>query len=98
MVANGHVTPADANIFADLGLPDAESLRVKAILMVEITRIWRESGLDQDKMAKRLGTTPARFSDIVKGRIAKCSITRMIDMLSAIDKHVALTINDVTCR
>lgn len=98
VMASGHITPADANTFADLGLPDAESLRVKAILMAEITRIWRESGLDQDKMAKRLGTTPARFSDIVKGRIGKCSIARMIDMLSAIGKHVALTINDVTCR
>ncbi len=97
VVAIDHVTPANANIFADLGLTDAESLRVKAVLMVEITRIWRESGLDQDKMAKRLGATPARFSDIVNGRIGECSIEWMIDMLSAIDKHVTLTIGDVKC-
>ena len=88
-------TPTDLNIFADLELPDAGSLRVKAILMAEITRIWRESELDQKVMAKRMGAAPACFSDIVKGRIGECSIETMIDMLSAVDKRVALTICDV---
>ena len=42
-----HVTPADGNVFADIGLPDAEELRAKADLMITLTRIIRERKLTQ---------------------------------------------------
>ena len=36
------ITPADGNIFADLGLADAEEMRHKTDLLVAIMRILKE--------------------------------------------------------
>jgi hypothetical protein len=43
------------NIFADLGLPDAEKLMIKANLVVEIQNAIRRNGLSQTEAAKRMG-------------------------------------------
>jgi len=38
-----HITPAGANIFEELGLPDAENLKLRAQLMMEVRRYVEES-------------------------------------------------------
>ena len=89
-----HVTPAGKNMFEELELPDAQNLRLRAELMATITQIWRDSGLRQCEMAKRMHTTPARFNEVIKGRIDKCTVDRLVKMLTALGKQISLTIND----
>ena len=38
--------------------------------------------------------TPARFNDVVKGCIKKCTVDRLVKMLAAIGKHVTMTVSD----
>jgi len=40
-----HITPANVNIFEDLGLPDAANLKLRSQLMVEVLQYFEESGL-----------------------------------------------------
>lgn len=87
-----HVTPADGNVFADLGLKDAENLKLRAELMIEIHRYIEEHGLTQAEAAKRMGTTQPRINDIVQGRIEKCTIDRLVNMLAAVGRHVSLAV------
>ncbi|CAN5906204.1 helix-turn-helix domain-containing protein [soil metagenome] len=83
-----HVTPADGNIFADLALKDAENLKLRAQLMIEIERYIEEHGLTQTEAAERMRTTQPRINDIVQGRMEKCTIDRLVNMLAAVGRHV----------
>lgn len=55
-----HITDVEVhqgsdNIFADLGIPDAEKLMIKANLVIEIQNAIRRNGLSQTEAAKRMG-------------------------------------------
>jgi predicted XRE-type DNA-binding protein len=54
------------NVFADLGLPDAEALKVKAGLVIEIRKAMRGLGLTQQAAAKRMGVTQPKVSDMMR--------------------------------
>lgn len=88
-----HITPAGANIFEDLGLPDAENLKLRAQLMMEVRQYVEESGLTQAAAAKTLKTTQPRLNDILKGRIGKCTIDRLVQMLAEVGRHVSITVS-----
>ena len=53
------VQRSSGNVFADLGLPDAEKLKIKTGLVVEIRRAMRALGLTQQAAAKRMGLAAA---------------------------------------
>ncbi len=88
-----HITPVGANIFEDLGLPDAENLKLRAQLMMEVRQYVEESGLTQVAAAKTLKTTQPRLNDILKGRIGKCTIDRLVQMLAEVGRHVSITVS-----
>lgn len=87
-----YVTHANGNIFKDLGLPESENLKLRAELMVEIRKYVKESGLTQAEAAITLKTTQPRLNDIIKGRIEKCTLDRLVNMLAEVGKHVEIAI------
>ncbi|MCU7917305.1 MAG: helix-turn-helix domain-containing protein [Candidatus Thiodiazotropha sp. (ex Dulcina madagascariensis)] len=87
-----HITPANTNIFEDLGLPDAENLKIRAQLMMAIRKFVNDSGMTQAKAAKALKTTQPRLNEVLHGRIDKCTIDRLVQMLSEVGMHVNITI------
>jgi hypothetical protein len=56
---------ASGNVFADLGLPNADQELLKARLTLQIYRIVKQRGLTQTQAAKALGVKqpPDRFLD-----------------------------------
>ncbi|HEV2747273.1 MAG TPA: helix-turn-helix transcriptional regulator [Allosphingosinicella sp.] len=87
-----HITPADGNIFADLGLPDAEELQVKSRLALEIQRTVRELGLKQGEAAARMGITQPKLSNILRGRFAGVSEDRLMRCLAALGRDVTILV------
>jgi predicted XRE-type DNA-binding protein len=79
-----HVTPADGNIFADLGFPPAEaqSLLARATLMARIRDVVTDRKLTQVRAARLFGVTQPRMSDLVRGRIERFSVDTLMDMLA----------------
>jgi hypothetical protein len=49
------VTLGSGNVFADLGLPNADKLLIKSGLVIEITRAIRQLGITLEEAANRLG-------------------------------------------
>ncbi len=47
------VETGSGNVFADIGLPDAEKLKIKSGLVIEITRALRKLGLTQEEARHR---------------------------------------------
>lgn len=66
LVDGVEVQRGSRNIFADLGLPDAEKLKIKTGLVIEIRKAMRNQGLTQQEAAKRMGITQPKVSDMLR--------------------------------
>jgi predicted XRE-type DNA-binding protein len=77
------ITESTGNVFEDLGFEggEAENLRVRARLMAPLERSVRERGITQAEAARELGTTQARISELMNGKIQAFSIDALINML-----------------
>ena len=89
-----HVTPADANIFVELGFEPAEAakLQIKSDLMIEIEQWVVSSKLRQEDAAKILKVSRPRLSDVMTGKIRKFTIDALVDMLENAGLHVTVQI------
>jgi predicted XRE-type DNA-binding protein len=77
-------TRSSGNVFRDLDFSgdEAEYLKVRAELMVNLQKVITARGLKQAQAAKLLGVTQPRVSDLMRGRIDLFSIDTLIDMLA----------------
>jgi predicted XRE-type DNA-binding protein len=89
-----HVTPADGNVFLDIGFSpaEAENLRARALLMNDLEQIIRKRKLTQARAAKLLGVTQPRVSDLVRGKIELFSVDSLITMLGHAGAQVELRV------
>lgn len=71
---------------------EAESLKFRSALMMELCRHLKESGLSQSEAAKRFGVTQPRVSDLVRGKIDRFSLDTLVDMVAAAGMHVELKV------
>lgn len=86
------VTEGSGNVFADLGLPEAEELLAKAELASRIGRIIKGRHLTQAEAAAVLQTSQPNVSNLIRGRIAGFSMERLIRFLNALDRDVEIVI------
>jgi predicted XRE-type DNA-binding protein len=56
------------NVFADLGLPDADILLAKARLVSQLEAIAAKEGLSQTDISRISGTTQPRISRMMSGK------------------------------
>ena len=89
---NPHVTESSGNIFADLGLPDAEELQTKVRLTVAINEIIRGHGLSQAAAARRLKINQPKISALSNYRVDGFSVERLMNFLTALDRDVEIVI------
>jgi predicted XRE-type DNA-binding protein len=92
-----HVTPAGANIFADLGFPpdEAENLRVRSRLMMALGDIVRQRRLKQSEAAALFGVSQPRISELMRGRINEFTIDSLVNMLAYAGLRVNLSLSPV---
>lgn len=77
------VRRSSGNVYRDLGFSpeEAENLRARSDLMIELTKIIKARRLTQTAAAKLLGVTQPRISDLMRGRIDRFSIDSLVEML-----------------
>ena len=71
------------NVFRDLGFSadEAANLKVRADLMIRLSKLIDTRGLTQARAAALFGVTQPRISDLVRGKIDRFSIDTLIAML-----------------
>jgi len=86
------VTPSTGNVFRDVGFSrkEAEHLKVRADLLIDVNRAIARRGLTQAAAAKILGVHPPRVSDLMRGKIELFSIETLIDMLARLGLSVKI--------
>ena len=80
------------NVFADLGLPDAEELKAKALLVIEIIQIIEARGLKQAEAAEIMGIDQPKVSALVRGRLNGFSMERLYRFLNALGRDVEIVV------
>ena len=68
------------------------NLKLRSVLMIEIKKWFNSSGMTQNEAAKILGTTRPRLNDVLHGKIDRCTIDRLVNMLEAAGRHVTLAV------
>jgi len=89
-----HVTPADGNVFADLGLPpaEAENLLLRSELMTALMGIIERRRLTQTQAAKLFAVTQPRISDLNRDKIDRFTLDALVNMLAHAGVKVRLVI------
>jgi predicted XRE-type DNA-binding protein len=88
------ITPSSGNVFADLGLPDAEDRLAKAELARQISAVIRERGLTQTAAARVLGTDQPKISALAAGQMNGFSIQRLAHFLTLLGKDVQILVRE----
>lgn len=78
------------NVFGDPGFDaaEAEVLRVKTQLRIELEKEMKRRKLSQTAAAKLAGVDRPTFNKVITGKIAGVTIDKLVQMLSRLGKSV----------
>lgn len=86
------VERGSGNVFADLGLPDADAHLVKAELVGCVDDIVSQRGISRTEAARLLGLSQPDVSRLLRGDFRECSLERLLRLLTRlgcdIDIHI----------
>ena len=86
------VVRSSGNVFADLGLPNAEEEKTKVRLAFEINQIIENRRLSQVAAAIRLKINQPKISALSNYRLDGFSVERLMNFLTALDRDVDIII------
>jgi predicted XRE-type DNA-binding protein len=91
-------TKSSGNVFADIGLPDAEASLLKADLIINIAGLIKEKGLTQSQAAKVMGLAQPDVSKLMKGNFAGFSYERIFSFLTALGENVTIKVGQAKTK
>jgi predicted XRE-type DNA-binding protein len=80
------------NIFADLGLPNAEEHQLKAALVVQLKRLMAEREITQTETARLVDRKQPDLSKLLRGQFKLVSVEKLMRMLTAFDQDVEIAV------
>ncbi len=80
------------NVFADLGLPQAEKLKIKSGLVIEIAKAVHRLGLTQVEAARRMGIAQPKVSGMLRGDFANLSERKLMDCLNRLGYDIEIKV------
>jgi len=86
------VEASSGNVFADLGLPDAEKLKIKSGLVIEITRAVRKLDLTQEEAGRRMGIPQPKVSALLRGDFANFSERKLMNCLNRLGYDIEIRV------
>lgn len=92
LVDGVEVRRGSGNVFADLSLADAEKLKIKTGLVIEIRKAMRSRGLIQQEAAKRMGITQPKVSDMMRGDFSNLSERKLMDCLTRLGYDIEIKV------
>ncbi len=84
------------NVFADLGLPDAEEHLLKANLVHRLSKALEQSEWTVKQAAALFGIAKPELAEILKGRFRKHSVWALMEMLSKLGYAVIVSAQDLS--
>ena len=91
---------SSGNVFRDLGASDAEAenLRARSLMMIQLVSIIRRQGWTQTQAAKVLAVTQPRVCDLMCGKIDRFSVDSLIELFGRCGMTIAFSARRRTKR
>ena len=89
---NGSVARSSGNVFADLGLRNADEKQTKVRLAFAIQQIIQARRLSQSAAAEVLDINQPKISALVNYRLEGFSVERLMHFLNALDRDIEIVI------
>jgi predicted XRE-type DNA-binding protein len=86
------IEEGSGNVFADLGLPEADERLTKADLAMQITGAIRSRRLTQAKAAALLEIDQPKISRLVRGQLGGFSTDKLIHFLTLLGRDVTIVV------
>jgi predicted XRE-type DNA-binding protein len=83
---------SSGNVYADLGLADAEEMLVKAQLASKIGEIIKSRRWTQQQAAEVLGMTQPKLSNLLRGQFRGVSEAKMLECLAKLGRDVKIVV------
>lgn len=86
------ITISSGNVFADLNLDEAEKLKVKSGLVIEISNAIQRLGLTKAAAARRMGLPQPKCTNLLNGHISGFSERKLMDCLVALGYEIEIRV------
>ena len=90
--AKAGVIASSGNVFADLGVRNAEEKQTKVRLAVAVNQILHGRKLSQTAAARRLKVNQPKVSVLANYQLEGFSVERLMNFLTALDRDVDIVI------
>ena len=80
------------NVYADLELPDAEKLKIKTGLIIEIMNAMERQGLTQHQAAQIMGLTQPKVSEMMRGKLNLFSERKLMECLNRLGYDIEIKV------
>jgi len=81
------------NVFADLGLKDADQLLARSQIGFHVYRILVEQKLKQREIAAVLGIAQPDVSHLMNGHFSRFTTDKLLDFLKRLDRKVTIEVS-----
>lgn len=83
---------SSGNVFRDLGFPDADELKIKSGLAIQITLAIRRLGLTQQEAGRQMRISQAKVSGLVRGDFANLSESKLMECLNRLGYDIEIKV------
>ena len=81
------------NVFADLGLKDADQLLARAQIGFHVFKILEDKKLKQREIAEVLGIAQPDVSHLMNGHFSRFTTDKLLDFLKRLDRKVTIEVS-----
>ncbi len=83
---------SSGNVFAEVGLADADKLKIKSGLVIEITKAVRKLDLSQEEAGRRMGLPQPKLSGLLRGDFSNVSERKLMDCLNRLGYDIEIRV------
>jgi predicted XRE-type DNA-binding protein len=92
------IEPSSGNVYADLGLADAQEMLVKAKLAAKIGEIIKQQNLTQQQAAEVLAMPQPKVSLLLRGQFRGISEAKMLECLARLGRDIDIVVKPARRR
>lgn len=86
------IEKSGGNVYADLGIPNADEMLVKAQLAMKIGEIIKARGWTQQRAADVLDMTQPKLSKMLRGQFRGISEAKMMECLARLGRDIQIVV------
>jgi predicted XRE-type DNA-binding protein len=86
------VETGSGNVFADLGLPDADERQLRVKLAMRLNELLQAEGSTQAAIARKLGIAQSHVSELKNYKLSRFSSERLLHFITLFNRDVDIFI------